>query len=87
MTSDEKTIPLPDVEKSATESSTNRRGSVPDKILKHAKDADEAMKAFAGHEGEVLIMDKATSKSLLRRIDLHLMPVSGRVQNRCIYWY
>ena len=36
---------------------------------------DEAMKAFDGHEGQVLELDEATSKRLLRTIDLHLMPV------------
>lgn len=64
----------PDMEKEHTDQ--NRRRSVPGKVAKHANDADEAMKAFAGHEGEVLEMDEATSKRLLRRIDLHLMPVS-----------
>ena len=44
-------------------------------ILKHSQDADEAMKAFAGFEGEVLVLDEATNKRLLRKIDLHLMPV------------
>ena len=44
-------------------------------ILKHTQDADEAMKAFAGYEGEVLVLDEKTNKRLLRKIDLHLMPV------------
>lgn len=46
----------------------------PTKILKHSHDADEAMKAFADGEAEVL--DEATNRRLLRRIDLHIMPVS-----------
>ncbi|KAL8706581.1 MAG: hypothetical protein Q9201_000394 [Fulgogasparrea decipioides] len=50
------------------------RGSVPAEIAKHANDADEAMKAFAGHEGVLLELDEATNKRLLKRIDLHLMP-------------
>ncbi|KAI4160108.1 MAG: hypothetical protein L6R39_000263 [Caloplaca ligustica] len=54
----------------------DRRRSVPDKVAKHANDADEAMKAFAGHEGELLELDEATSKRLLRKIDLHLMPTT-----------
>lgn len=43
------------------------------KILEHSGDADEAMKAFAN--GEVIEVDEATNKRLLRRIDLHLMPI------------
>lgn len=53
-----------------------RAGSLPKNVIKHANDADEAMKAFAGYEGEVIVLDEATSKKLLKRIDLHLMPVS-----------
>ncbi|KAG8532450.1 uncharacterized protein KY384_002327 [Bacidia gigantensis] len=34
---------------------------------------DEAMKAFG--DGEVLHIDEATNKRLLRRIDLHIMPL------------
>ena len=45
-------------------------------IIKHANDADEAMKAFEGYEGESLVLDEATNKKLLRKIDWHLMPVS-----------
>ena len=45
-------------------------------IVKHANDADEAMKAFEGYEGESLVLDEATSKKLLRKIDWHLMPAS-----------
>ena len=43
--------------------------------VEHSKDADEAMKAFAGVDGEQLVLDEATSKRLLRKIDLHIMPV------------
>lgn len=53
-----------------------RNGSVPENILKHSHDADEAMKAFASHEGQLLTIDEATNKRLLRRIDWNLMPVS-----------
>lgn len=52
-----------------------RRGSVPDNILKHSHDADEALKAFQGHEGEVIHIDEATNKRLLKRIDWNLMPI------------
>ncbi|KAL9581909.1 MAG: hypothetical protein Q9203_005710 [Teloschistes exilis] len=55
--------------------SPTRRGSLPAHVAKHAHDADEAMKAFAGHEGEILELDAATNKRLLRRIDIRLMPL------------
>ena len=45
----------------------------PHKVLKHSQDADEAMKAFAN--GEVEVLDEATNRRLLRTIDFHLMPV------------
>ncbi|MCJ1349422.1 hypothetical protein MMC31_007662 [Peltigera leucophlebia] len=41
--------------------------------------ADEALKAFTGMdpgERHVLVVDAATNKRLLRRIDLYIMPVS-----------
>ena len=47
----------------------------PEKVLKHSHDADEAMKAFVGYEGELLVLDEATNKRLLRKIDLNVMPV------------
>ena len=50
-------------------------GRVPEEILKHSHDADEAMKAFAGYEGQIIELDEATSKRILRRIDLNLIPV------------
>lgn len=56
-----------------------RRGSVPKDILEHSHDADEAMKALFGHEGEVFEIDEATNKRLVRRIDWHLMPVGSCV--------
>ncbi|KAE9965431.1 hypothetical protein EG328_009661 [Venturia inaequalis] len=53
-----------------------RRGSVdPSVILKHAIDGDEALKAFANHQGPVVHIDEATNKRLLRKIDMNLMPI------------
>lgn len=52
-----------------------RRGSVPEEILKHSHDADEALKAVQLHEGQVLVLDEATNKRILRRIDYNLLPV------------
>jgi MFS transporter, ACS family, allantoate permease len=53
-----------------------KEGRVPDKILKHSHDADEAMKAFMGHEGQILEIDEATNKRILRIIDRNLLPAS-----------
>lgn len=52
-----------------------RNGSVDKTILQHAADADEALKAFMSHPGEVIELDEATNKRLLRKIDWNLMPV------------
>ena len=68
---DEKRHLPPDVEKAPEVA-----GEAPIIILKHANDADEAMKAFSGYEGDILVLDEATNKRLLRKIDLHLMPVN-----------
>lgn len=51
-----------------------RRASVAaEKILKHSHDADEAMKAFTS--GEIIEIDQATNKRLLKIIDRNLMPL------------
>ena len=64
----------PDVEKTAID--IRGSGNAPAAaFIKHKIDADEAMKAFEGHEGEVLVLDDATNRRLLRSIDLHLMPL------------
>lgn len=44
-------------------------------IFRHGLDADEAMKAFIGHEGERIVLDEATNRRLLRKIDIHILPV------------
>ena len=49
---------------------------VEEKILKHSHDADAAMKAFEGYEGQTLELSEETNRRLLRKIDMHLMPVS-----------
>lgn len=48
-----------------------------EKLLKHSHDADTAMKAFEGMEGQVIELSEEKSKALLRKIDMHLMPVSN----------
>lgn len=45
------------------------------KIVEHSHDADEAMKAFSGIDGEAITIDEATNKRLLKIIDWHLMPL------------
>lgn len=56
-----------------TDAGAFKEGHVPDQILKHANDADDAMKAFAG--GEAIHIDEATNRRLLRKIDWNLMPI------------
>lgn len=71
----------PDVEKVV--STTGNESSAPglgktldEKILKHSHDADAAMKAFEGMDGQVIELTPEKNKALLRKIDWHLMPVS-----------
>jgi hypothetical protein len=51
------------------------RPTMDPKLKKHAHDADEAMKAFEGIEGESIILDEETNKRLLKIIDWHMMPI------------
>jgi hypothetical protein len=50
---------------------------VDDPMFKHAnlEDGDEALKAFAGHEGETIVITPEMEKALLWKIDMNLMPV------------
>lgn len=73
---DEKLASYPDVEQAPVD---DKDGAPPADILKHANDADEAMKAFEGHNGEVLVLDEATNSRLLRKVDMNILPV-GRVK-------
>jgi ACS family allantoate permease-like MFS transporter len=50
--------------------------SLDEKLLKHSHDADAAMKAFEGMNGQVIELTEEKSKALLRKIDWHMMPVS-----------
>ncbi len=69
---DEKPPAYLDVEQNPVD---DKNGAPPAVVVKHANDADEAMKAFEGHAGEILILDEATNKRLLRKIDLNILPV------------
>lgn len=64
-----------------------RSGSVPEEVLKHAHDGDLALKALQGHGGQIIHIDEATNKRLLRRIDWNLIPVRlARAKlNECYY--
>jgi MFS transporter, ACS family, allantoate permease len=50
-----------------------RASAAAEKILNHSHDADEAMKAF--ESGEIIEIDDAANKRLLRIIDRNLMPL------------
>lgn len=52
-------------------------GDVKEARFIHAdvNDGDIALKAFAGHEGETIVMTPETERALLRKIDWNLMPV------------
>jgi len=56
-------------------------------MFKHAdpNDGDEALKAFAGHEGEMIVMTPEMEKKLLRKIDWNLMPVGFRMTRKNTY--
>lgn len=70
-------IPTADVEKdTVVQDTVVPKGKVAEKLLKHSHDADAAMKAFEGMEGQVIHLTEEKSKALLRKIDWHLMPVS-----------
>lgn len=44
-------------------------------VRKYDRSDDEAMKALANYEGPPLVLDEATSRKLLRKIDWHIMPI------------
>ena len=56
---------------------TYGEGEAKETMFIHAdpNDGDEALKAFAGHEGDVIVMSPEAEKKLLRKIDLNIMPV------------
>jgi ACS family allantoate permease-like MFS transporter len=83
---EEKPTPPMDVEKEAvgvdrvqSEASVDMPKGITEKILKHSHDADTAMKAFESMGGQVIELTEEKSKALLRKIDLHLMPVSSQL--------
>ena len=69
---DEKLPSYPNVEQTLDD---HKGGAPTAQVLEHTSDADEAMKAFEGHDGELLVIDKATNRRLLRKIDQNILPV------------
>lgn len=51
------------------------KGKINETLLKHSHDADAAMQAFEGLDGQVVELTEEKRKALLWKIDLHLMPV------------
>ncbi|CAN9246952.1 unnamed protein product [Alternaria alternata] len=66
-----------DVEKEAIveDNSKGIKKVLDEKLLKHSHDADAAMKAYEGMEGQVVELTEEKSKALLRKIDMHMMPI------------
>jgi MFS transporter, ACS family, allantoate permease len=60
-----------------SQNTTYGQGEIKETRYKHAdpNDGDEALKAFAGHEGETILLTPEAERKLLRKIDLNLMPV------------
>lgn len=48
---------------------------IDERILKHSHDADVALQAIQQADGQIIEIDAATNKRLLRIIDWHLMPL------------
>lgn len=87
-TATEQVNPPVDVEKDViTEDEPTKSSRIPkgisDTLLKHSHDADAAMKAFEGMEGQMVELTEEKSKALLKKIDWHLMPVSTTASSHC----
>ena len=50
-------------------------GTRGDRFNKHKIDADVALTALQNREGPPLVLDEATNRRLLRKIDWHLLPI------------
>lgn len=66
-------IQVVDPEKARVASASSIHNADAQKILEHGGDADEALKAMIANSD--LVLDEATNKRLLRKIDWHLMPI------------
>jgi ACS family allantoate permease-like MFS transporter len=78
-TATEKTAPADDDKDTFITDDTAPRSTlkktIDEKLLKHSHDADAAMTAFQGMDGQVIELTEEKNKALLRKIDMHLMPV------------
>lgn len=71
---------MSDIEKSIETSpppGDPEKASITAGIIKHAdrNDADEALKILEGENGEVVEITAEDERKLLRKIDLHIMPL------------
>jgi len=57
------------------DTSPGLKGKMGEKLQKHSHDADAAMRAFEGMDGQVIELTEEKSRALLKKIDRHLMPV------------
>jgi ACS family allantoate permease-like MFS transporter len=79
--------PPMDVEKETVVGNNNRGlkkvmpKGLDEKLLKHSHDADAAMMAFEGMDGQVIELTEEKNKALLRKIDWHMMPVSNSLRH------
>ena len=69
---EEKLSSFPDVGQTFVD---DTNGAPPAIVFQHANDADEAMKAFEGHDAQSLVLDESTNRRLLRKIDQNILPV------------
>lgn len=61
-------------EKLSHKGSTGQSESCDESIVRHSTDGDLALE-LVKQEGERVVIDEATNKRLLRRIDMMMMPV------------
>ena len=66
---------LVDLEKRDLPPYPTKTGQSKSAPLKLDKDADEALQAFEGLDGETLVIDEQTNRQLLRKIDWNMMPL------------
>ncbi|KAH3991030.1 hypothetical protein HBI56_235230 [Parastagonospora nodorum] len=57
------------------DTSLGLKGNIGEKLQKHSHDADAAMQAFDGMDGQVIELTEEKSRALLKKIDRHLMPI------------
>ncbi|KAL4780076.1 major facilitator superfamily domain-containing protein [Aspergillus varians] len=63
------------IESTASPANIEKLEPIDPSLEKHAHDADDAMKALDGLNGETIELDAETNRRLLRTIDWHIMPI------------